>query len=183
MPASAHDVAAAIRRRLPGVALLKLHKLLYFCQGHHLAWFGEPLFVESLQAWNHGPVVAEVWLAEHYNEPPEVVNDLDNGQLNTVGYVISRYGTNTGHDLEIFTHHEGPWEEAYRRESGDRDRHTIFVDSLRAFFLEVHATDHAEDEFEPDPEALAAFLAGAHERREQPAAPDTRESLLARLNG
>jgi len=44
MSASAHDVAAALRDRLPGLPTKKLHKLLYFCQGHHLAVKGEPLF-------------------------------------------------------------------------------------------------------------------------------------------
>jgi uncharacterized phage-associated protein len=35
----------------------KLHKLLYYCQGHHLATFGLPLFDESISAWDMGPVV------------------------------------------------------------------------------------------------------------------------------
>ncbi|MBO0869079.1 MAG: hypothetical protein J2P15_10980 [Micromonosporaceae bacterium] len=54
MTASARDVAAAIRRRLPGVPTKKLHKLLYYCQGHHLAHFGVPLFAESVVAFDMG---------------------------------------------------------------------------------------------------------------------------------
>lgn len=42
---------------------LKLQKLLYYAQGHHLAWAGAPLFREDLQAWSHGPVVPEVYRA------------------------------------------------------------------------------------------------------------------------
>ncbi|MGQ0776145.1 MAG: hypothetical protein ACT4NY_17255 [Pseudonocardiales bacterium] len=42
MTLSAHDVAAVLRDRLPGLGAKKLHKLLYYCQGHHLATFGEP---------------------------------------------------------------------------------------------------------------------------------------------
>ncbi len=34
---SAHDVAAQVRQRVPGVGTKKLHKLLYYCQGHHMA--------------------------------------------------------------------------------------------------------------------------------------------------
>ena len=44
MTASAGAVAAALRERLPNIPAVKLQKLLYYCQGHHLAHFGEPLF-------------------------------------------------------------------------------------------------------------------------------------------
>jgi len=63
-PVPARDVAAEIRRRLPGVGVKKLHKLLYYCQGHHLAAFGAPLFSQSISAWDMGPVVGELWHEE-----------------------------------------------------------------------------------------------------------------------
>jgi uncharacterized phage-associated protein len=47
MAVSARDVAAALRERLPALGKVKLHKLLYYCQGHHLATFGVPLFRKS----------------------------------------------------------------------------------------------------------------------------------------
>lgn len=40
---------------------LKLQKLLYYAQGYHLARLCQPLFLESLQAWAHGPVVESVY--------------------------------------------------------------------------------------------------------------------------
>ncbi len=181
MTASAHDVAASIRRRLPGVGNVKLHKLMYFAQGHHLAWFSVSLFEERIEAWEHGPVVADVWQDEHHDNPPESFNELDNGRLNTIGYVLSRYGHNTGHDLETLTHNEGPWREAYHRATGGRDRHTIGIDAMRTFFLDVHATDNDEDEIQFDPADIARFLVGAGKREMLPSKPDTRESLLARL--
>ncbi|HEY6595845.1 MAG TPA: type II toxin-antitoxin system antitoxin SocA domain-containing protein [Asanoa sp.] len=57
MRVSAHDVAAVLRARQPALGTKKLHKLLYYCQGHHLAAFGSPLFAESIGAWDMGPVV------------------------------------------------------------------------------------------------------------------------------
>jgi hypothetical protein len=69
MTVSAHDVAAELRDRLPGLGAKKLHKLLYYCQGHHLATFGEPLFGENIGAWDMGPVVEPLWRDERY-EPP-----------------------------------------------------------------------------------------------------------------
>src|SRR5690348_8675826 len=44
---SAHDVASEIRKRLPGVPVKKLHKLLYYCQAHHVATFNRPMFTET----------------------------------------------------------------------------------------------------------------------------------------
>ena len=40
---------------------MKLHKLLYYCQGWHLAWYGVALFPERIVAWKHGPVVPDVY--------------------------------------------------------------------------------------------------------------------------
>ncbi len=45
------------------VSNLKLQKLLYYAQGHRLGATGEPLFSDPIQAWAHGPVVAEVYHA------------------------------------------------------------------------------------------------------------------------
>jgi hypothetical protein len=47
---SAHDVAVAIRARIPGVGVKKLHKPLYNCQGYHIAAFDTPLFGENIDA-------------------------------------------------------------------------------------------------------------------------------------
>jgi len=87
MTLSAHDVAAALRERLPGLPTLNLHKLLYYCQGHHLAAFGVPLFRETISAWDQGPVVGEFWHRESQGEAIRLNRQLTEGQLNTVGYV------------------------------------------------------------------------------------------------
>ena len=44
------------------ISNMKLQKLLYYCQGFHLASFeGAALFDEKVEAWEHGPVVPVVW--------------------------------------------------------------------------------------------------------------------------
>jgi uncharacterized phage-associated protein len=112
MPASAHDIAAELRRRLPGLGTKKLHKLLYYCQGHHLAAFDRPLFDETISAWDMGPVVGTLWWDEKNGRQPIISADLNEAELNTIGYVISRYGNLTGNDLEHLTHSETPWRTA-----------------------------------------------------------------------
>jgi len=50
---------------------LKLQKLLYYAQGFHLALFGKPLFRESLEAWQYGPVVPEIYrIYKQYGSSP-----------------------------------------------------------------------------------------------------------------
>src|ERR1700744_6380025 len=43
------------------ISNLKLQKLLYYCQGFSLAMLGRPLFDARIKAWEHGPVVPEVY--------------------------------------------------------------------------------------------------------------------------
>ncbi len=42
---------------------LKLQKLLYYAQGVHLALTGKPLFLEHIEAWQHGPAVPALYRA------------------------------------------------------------------------------------------------------------------------
>jgi uncharacterized phage-associated protein len=167
MAVSAHDVAAELRRLLPGVPTKKLHKLLYYCQGHHLAHFGEPLFTEVVCAFDMGPVVADLWAAERYHRPTPAPSVMNEGELNTIGYVAFRYGRLTGRELELMSHAERPW----RLADANRIPSTsapIANEWIREYFVEAVAADRAEcPVFDSD--AKAAMLAGARERLAQPA--------------
>lgn len=179
MAVSAHDVAAVLRSRLPGLGTKKLHKLLYYCQGHHLATFNEPLFSETISAWNMGPVVGTLWRQEKDGTVPAEHAELSEAELNTIGYVLSRYGALTGNDLEHLTHSETPWQTA------DRDRRPnmsarIEQDWIRDYFRTAGAAD-IEDEELLDSAAVAEWLKDATERRDRPSIPDNLEELRARL--
>jgi uncharacterized phage-associated protein len=180
MTASAHDIAAELRERLPGVGQKKLHKLLYYCQGQHLATFGRPLFAEQIYAWDMGPVVATLWREEHYHEPRPEPHALDEGELNTIGQVVSQFGALTGEQLERLTHSEHPWRAGYeRRQLGDSDR--IELSWIRAYFVSVSADDQDDDD-RAGGDVVRAWLASTEPSPEPPAAkPDSREALLSRL--
>ena len=176
-PVSAHDVAAELRRQLPGLPTKKLHKLLYYCQGHHLAHFGELLFAESVMAWDMGPVVAQLWKAEKDGRLPQSSQALDAGQLNTVGYVVSRYGRLTGHDLELLSHAEDPWRAAdANRAAGG----TVRIDAaiIREFF---RAAGGPEPDLPwPAVEDIASLAVGSVERRQSTPVPDDLGELAQR---
>ena len=178
---SAADVAAELKRRLPGLPIKKQHKLLYYCQGHHAATFGEPLFAETISAWDMGPVVGQLWHQEREGTVAPSGRELTEAQLNTIGYVVSRYGGLTGADLERLTHAERPWQDA------DRDRRPqtsarIPLESLQTFFSSPDRDDEDDDAPMPDSEAVAEWLGQATEPP-QDGTPDTVESLRARLSG
>lgn len=181
MSISARDVAAALRERVRGISKAKIHKLLYYCQGHHLAAFGEPLFRESVSARDLGPVVGEFWYAENAGAEPGTSTALDEAQLNTIGYVASRYGKMTAGDLIKLTHAEDPWLLT------DQDRlpgtsRRIKAELMRDYFRMNSALDDA-DEIPLDSDEVTAWLEqAAAERVGRPdPRPDSREELLAKL--
>ncbi len=179
MAVSAHDVAAALRERLPGIGKVKLQKLLYYCQGHHLAATGKPLFQESVSAWDMGPVVGTLWFDEENGQQPALLSDLDESQLNTIGYVCSRYGGLTAADLINMSHSERPWQRANQsRPPGGSVK--IEAEWMRLYFADEGAAD--DDQPAIDPLAIQKMASGALERRSQPAHTNTREQILARLN-
>jgi uncharacterized phage-associated protein len=185
MTVSAHAVAAALRERLPDIPAVKLQKLLYYCQGHHLAHFDEPLFSDTISAWKMGPVVPAVWHEGRQGPLPEerdmVRPPLDEAVLNTVGYVVSRYGVMTGRELTILSHGEAPWRRANERQAmGGAAR--IEVDWIKQYFQEAELADR-EDAAAFDPTKVAEIVSGAVERagqrESQTTTPDALEDVLA----
>ena len=177
MPVSAHAIAAELRQRQPGMGFKKLHKLLYYAQGHHLAAFGKPLFRETVSAWDMGPVVGQLWGAEKYGEPVEVQPQLGEAELNTIGYVLNRYGGLTAKDLENLSHSEDPWLRADRdRQPGGKAR--IELEWMQEFFA---GQVDDEDDPQPDPADLARLVQDALQRRDEPRRVDSMEDIQAWL--
>jgi uncharacterized phage-associated protein len=113
---TANDVAAELRRRQPGIGVTKLHKLLYYAQGWHLAWIGEPMFEDRIEAWANGPVVANLWADEKYRRPTPEPRPVEGNRFATLDYVVERYGHLTGQALAEQTHTEDPWLDLSRRD-------------------------------------------------------------------
>lgn len=175
---SASDVAAELRARLsPNLGDKKLHKLLYYCQGHHLASFGEPLFRESVSAWDMGPVVGALWHQEKLGDPARPSTALSEAQLNTIGYVVSRYGRLTGRDLEHLSHGEEPWRQADKSRP-PQGSVRIEPEWMASYFS---SADSDDDEPRIPPDEVSAWLRGADARRPGPASPDSLEEIRSRL--
>ena len=116
---------------------MKLQKLCYYAQGYALADSLE-LFSEDFQAWQHGPVIPDLYL-KYKNYQWRPINDeiippeLQHHDL--IEAVVSAYGQYDGAALSTMTHRETPWLEtrAGLNESDGCDR-IITKASIKNFF-------------------------------------------------
>ena len=94
-----------------------MQKLVYYGQGFHLAVFDTPLFGEEIVAWEHGPVVVDLYRAykKHGSGPiPAETIDLekyDPKVRELLDEVYSVYGQFSASKLRSLTHEEPPWKE------------------------------------------------------------------------
>ena len=130
---SANSVIAAIAARRPGLRPAKQHLLLFFGQGHHLAWAGEPLFSEDLYATDHGVAAGTT--------DAEAAPITSEAQLGTISNVIIRYSGLSPADLRTLVQASRPWQLA---RAGDDAR--IEWAWLTEWFRRPDETDDPDDE-------------------------------------
>ncbi|GIF15455.1 Panacea domain-containing protein [Actinoplanes teichomyceticus] len=135
MTTSVTDVIAAIEGRRPGLGTAKKHLLLFFAQGHHLAWADEPLFVEALYATERGVTLDETDI----DEPTPITGAA---LLGTISDVLVRYSSLSAADLRTLVQAALPWQLA--RKAGDEAR--IEWAWLTDWFRRPDETDDPDDE-------------------------------------
>jgi uncharacterized phage-associated protein len=173
MNVPAQLVAAAIREHLPGVTAAKMHKLLYYVQGHHLALTGHSAFVEDMVADDHGPAVASF-----VDDPTvkHVKGTLSLWVLNVAGLVAARYGRLTTRELCRLTRTETPWQRARV------DRRPISAGDLVEFFTGEGSQDPVPDPFRDDPEHQRRLAREVNRiRAGEPAKEDTLGDIRAEV--
>lgn len=107
-----------------GITHLKLQKLIYFAQGIYLAYTDNALFKEKIQAWQHGPVVPNVYSLFSVYGKDEISKKLSKEELDTISqiekdndismvlnYVYNNFGIYTAWQLREISHEvNGPWD-------------------------------------------------------------------------
>ena len=93
---------------------LKLQKLLYLAQGYSYAIYDEPLFVDDMEAWVHGPVVKSVYyMFRDYRFNPITTNyeliKFDERALEILMYIKEKFSKYDAKYLEKMTHNQEPW--------------------------------------------------------------------------
>lgn len=117
---------------------MKLQKLCYYAQGYALAQ-GKVLFSEDFQAWQHGPVIFELYIKYKHFQWGQITDNVDNiDQLNYpfIRSVVSAYGRYDGAALSTMTHRETPWMSVRGNlDETEGSNALITKDSIRSFFI------------------------------------------------
>ena len=116
---------------------LKLQKLCYYVQGIAVAVRDVPMFSEQIEAWQHGPVVPEIY-REYSNRgssdipPPKEFDSLifSKADISLINDVYDHYAQFSAWKLRNMTHEESPWVNAYKNDTCK----TITIEALREFF-------------------------------------------------
>lgn len=108
--------------RETGVSTMKLHKLCYFIQGWYLAINGERMFPEGFEAWDYGPVSAEleeIFRGRSYISCDDegfaaVVDNLTGYQKYFVDTILGIYEQYAALQLADMVRNHRAWAEAYK---------------------------------------------------------------------
>jgi uncharacterized phage-associated protein len=97
---------------------------------------GAPLFGESLQAWDHGPVVEQLYheYKKYGRDPIPVVTDFDESKIDepdriALNDIFDHFNQFSAWRLRGMTHEEPPWADAYKRVQGSEISIDAMVDS------------------------------------------------------
>jgi uncharacterized phage-associated protein len=134
MTTSVNSVIAAIDARRPGLKPAKKHLLLFFAQGHHLAWADEPLFAEPMHATDRGVALHDLG--------DDTAPAVTEAALGTITNVVIRYSSLSPADLRTLVQASTPWQMA-RKAGGDT---RIEREWLADWFRRPDETDDPDDE-------------------------------------
>jgi uncharacterized phage-associated protein len=105
------------------ITMLKLQKILYFCQGYFMAHNnGRAMFKEDFRAWKLGPVLYNVY--KEFNDFSSVTCDINiEGEVKRIiDLVLEDKGNYTAWQLVEETHKKGPWATIFNENKwGDYD--------------------------------------------------------------
>ncbi|WP_343764402.1 Panacea domain-containing protein [Gangjinia marincola] len=114
-----------------------MQKLLYYVQGYNLAVFGKPLFNDSIEAWQYGPVVKTAY--HHFKDfgssaitltEDDQIAELEDEEEGLFQEVLDEYSQFSAIRLMEMTHDEAPWNDAFHT----NPQVEISQDSMKEFF-------------------------------------------------
>jgi uncharacterized phage-associated protein len=104
------------------LSIMQLLKLVYISHGWHLEITGNPLFRNKIEAWQHGPVVPDVY--REFRPKGVIVDHIDGSMpeglpARLTGFldeIYRLYGSYSPFRLSEITHVPGgPWDQATKR--------------------------------------------------------------------
>lgn len=141
---SVYDVATYFLNKEP-MTHKKLQKLCYYAQAWYLANCNEPLFLNTFEAWVHGPVSPDLyyryrdwgWLPIAQPETAELPKFSSDRTQSFLDLVYNIYGSYSGDQLEAITHKELPWQKARKGYSPSAYcRNPISEEDMKTYYRE-----------------------------------------------
>ncbi|WEK82135.1 MAG: phage-associated protein [Candidatus Phytoplasma pruni] len=122
---------------------MKINKLLYYIQGNYIAKYNEPLFLEPIEAWMFGPVIAHIYgeffhfvnnpIPNNYICEGKTGNEINQEIQEFIKKTLNNYINLSSYDLSVKTHNEKPWKNAYNPRKKWKNN-IITPQSLKDFF-------------------------------------------------
>lgn len=120
---------------------MQLLKLVYVAHGWNLAFVNRPLIREAVEAWEYGPVIADLyhgvkrWGAGPVRERLPGYFSASDGfssrDKELVSSVLAAYRHLDGLELSNLTHRRGtPWYKVYYEQGGKNRRHALIPNEL-----------------------------------------------------
>ena len=132
---------------------MKLQKLLYYAQAYVIGMTGIPLFSNEIQAWQHGPVVPDVYskYSKYGHKTIAEFEDVDIPEeySGLIEMLMSDKGSYSASTLREMTHEEPVWQNAYLNSSRE-----INLATVSDYFTPLFWTSDEEDEYQPSFDTL-----------------------------
>jgi uncharacterized phage-associated protein len=117
-----------------GVTNLKLQKILYLAQAYFLAKIGRPLFADSIEAWEFGPVIPDVYHKFKKYKSNPIISEKDTSKISTedkevLNTIWEAFGGYSAGRLVDITHAHTPWKEAYKSSNNE-----ITTDAIKSYY-------------------------------------------------
>jgi uncharacterized phage-associated protein len=125
------------------ISNLKLQKLLYYLQGFFIAVYDKPLYKESIEAWQYGPVVREAYF--HFKDfgpgsimlkGDEEIIEFDKNENELFNEVLEEYGQFSAIKLMNMTHDELPWKKTFTENPQGEISHDILKEYFKTQIIE-----------------------------------------------
>ncbi|MDO8059352.1 DUF4065 domain-containing protein ['Crotalaria aegyptiaca' phytoplasma] len=124
---------------------MKINKLLYYLQGHYLAQYHQPLFLEPIEAWLFGPVIPHIFgeffhfvnnpIPNNYLCEGKTGNEINPETQEFIKKTLHHYIPLSSYHLSVNTHNELPWKIAYNPRKQWKNN-LITHQSLQKFFAQ-----------------------------------------------
>ena len=143
-------IELSIVRTGKSISNLRLQKYEYYAQAYFLGLYKVPLFMEEIEAWEHGPVVPDVYrkykqhgkglipLTEHCN-----IENFSAEQLAMLDFIVDEFSKYSTTKLYDMVHKEPLYLEAYKQDAWTK---TIQRDTIAEYYSnKIEANDIESD--------------------------------------